>query len=97
MLGRSGLLEKGFQMPGEDLVKGLLFRFAATVLGWADRCDRHGAAHTAMGGPPVLASLVFRDLLYDWGGGSARECEDFHPPQVRPATAGRRILTLCVP
>ena len=24
MLGRSGVLEKGFQMPGEDLVEGLL-------------------------------------------------------------------------
>ena len=62
VLGRSGLLEKGFQMPGEDLVEGLLFRFAATVLGWADRCGRHGAGPTAMGGPPVLASVVFRGL-----------------------------------
>ena len=33
VLGRSGLLEKGFQMPGEDLVEGLLFRFAGRYAG----------------------------------------------------------------
>ena len=33
VLGRSGLLEKCFQMPGEDLVEGLLFRLAAAVRG----------------------------------------------------------------
>ena len=58
VLGGSGVLEKGFQMPGEDLVEELLFRFATAVLGRADRCaGQHGAVPAARDGPPVLASV----------------------------------------
>ena len=35
-----GCAGEGFQMPGEDLVEGLLFRLAAALRGWADRCGR---------------------------------------------------------